>query len=239
MTQLKHPALPTALRLIALLIAVLSPATAVSQIYSCPAADGSITYRQTPCPEPASAESKTTADVELGDPTNADCEAAGRLAFATARLMQGGLDSAATIDQFGGTALPASARQLIDSVYSFRDDAELSAERIGALGETICRGGSFGELNCETLPAGSVRVAAGCGGASTAAIPARRPAVPDTGTSNLTAAERQEIRTCREPIEAEIEAIDVELRRGVTGEAAQRRLKELLSLTDALRACAR
>ena len=216
---------------------------ALAQIYSCPAANGTVTYRQTPCPEALPESPAEAADTPAEEPpagANADCEAAGRLAFATARLMQGGLGVDDSSRELGGQTLPAEARKLIDSVYAFRDDADLSAERIGALSETLCRGGSFGELNCNILPAGNARRAAGCAAqaqTAAAAIPTRR-AAPAAASATLTAAEKQAVRRCREPVEARIEAIDVELRRGVRGAAAERHLEELLSLTDALRACA-
>ncbi|MEO1202232.1 MAG: DUF4124 domain-containing protein [Pseudomonadota bacterium] len=219
------------------------PSAASAQIYSCPAPDGSVTYRQTPCPEAPQAAAEAPEVPEdgddPGDASDADCEAAGRLGFATARLMHGGLSAAETLDEFGGAALPAGARRLVTAVFDFRDDPDLGAERIGALAETMCRSGSFANLSCETLPAGNARSAAGCAGAAESRQASRQPRTVASPKEDLTDERRRAIRACREPIEAQIEAIDVELRRGIRGDAAERRLDELLSLTDALRACAR
>ncbi len=202
----------------------------LAQIYSCPGPDGTVSYRQTPCPE---AEPKAEeAPQPVPEDSSASCQAAGRLAFSAARLMHGGLASGEALSELGGAELTAAARRLIDAVFAYRGDPDLTAEQIAALSETLCRSGSFGDLNCGDLPAG-------CDGSAVAAAPTQRPVPAAEPQSSLTSAERTALRACREPIEARIEAIDVELRRGVVGDEAKGHLDELLSLTDALRACAR
>jgi len=220
------------------LLAFLMPAALVAQVYTCANPDGSVAYRQTPCPAVSKPAAAPPAEAVRVNPA-ADCSTARQLAFSTARWMQGGLSEREVIRELGGdSALTDAARGIVDHVLTFAGDADASAERIASLSETLCRGGSFGELSCADLPAGNARIAAGCVADEHRSAPARRATAADLPPQPATEAERLEVRACREPIERRIEAIDIELRRGTTGERAERYLAELLGLTDQLRSCA-
>lgn len=221
----------------ATLLAVLLPAPLLAQVYTCENPDGSVAYRQTPCPEPR----KPTVAASSDDPPTslaANCSTARELAFNVARLMQGGLSQQQVVDQLGGIdSLNVAATAVVDHVLAFEGDADASAERIASLSETLCRGGSFGELQCDDLPAGFARTASGCAASQSGSRPVLR-ALPTAAPEPATSDERLAVRACREPIEQRIEAIDIELQRGITGVRAEQHLEELLGLTDQLRACA-
>lgn len=143
-----------------LLLIVCWPAQA--QVYKCVAANGDLTYSQTPCPDK---DSKVTvqAAATTGADDEADCRLAHGFALTTAREMKSGVTSSDVFDQYGGlSALSRGSVGLISYVYQYRTNDDVSAERVAALSLAKCEANSFGDLSCEQLPRAYTGQMGGC-----------------------------------------------------------------------------
>ena len=206
-----------------LIAAAVAPA-AHAEVFTCPAADGTVVYQQTPCPKSAEPASEKTEAFLQGD--NRSCEITSQFAFDAARLLHSGLRRAdADVYLSGSTPLAIELGHVIDFVYAQRDPGA-TADSLAARASEACTDGRLAAIDCGDLPSGYA--APGCA-ATPVAI--RRPPPPPMSTDPA-------VRTCREPIEKEIEAIDRRLIAGDTSESPAAYRDRLLTLTDALRACA-
>ena len=151
------------------------------------------------------------------------------IALAAARLSQSGMRQEEVQGAFGGADGLAPAAIGVIEFVTANDTAGASAEAMAALAAASCASGALPELECEDLPA---NVSARACTADPRAPAARRIVVP-ASTANS-----ESLRTCREPIEQEIEAIDRRLQARDTSTSPEDYRARLMELTDALRACA-
>lgn len=123
-----------------------------AQVYKCVAANGALTFSQTPCPDKDSKVTlERTATNNVAD--EADCTLAHDFALVTAHDMKRGVDSSTVFDGYGGlSSLSGESVSLISYVYQYRTNDEVSAEKVAALSLAKCEAGSFGDVSCERLP---------------------------------------------------------------------------------------
>jgi len=150
------------------------PSNAIAGFYKCVDDNGSTTYSQTPCPI-----DEMTAKVinSGGAPTDpGDCKIAQRFMAKTAKQMLAGASSATVYDSYGGIdSIPRTSVALINYVYTFQHNKEVSAERITGLSMARCRSGSFGSTTCDDFPFSYIESQGGCELAASGAAPAQYP----------------------------------------------------------------
>ena len=128
------------------------PGPAVAAFYKCVSADGSTTYNDAPC---AADESTHRLNKNARNMARLDCRIARNFAFdAVARMRQD--DSAMDVFRaYGGvTNLSEDARSLINYVYTFKNNARASVQRIVELTTERCEAGLLGKTldQCESFP---------------------------------------------------------------------------------------
>lgn len=226
-----------------LLLGVLT--TADAGVYKCVAADGSLTYSQTPCPGQKTttvATMKSTTDDAL------DCRHAGQFALSVARSMKRGRGSADMFAQYGGIeGLSKSAVNIINYVYLFQHSSDLSADRIAALSGKKCKARAFGDANCESMPFAYVEQIGGCdddaeadGEEQQQAVVAGDLSPPDGTLTSVPPSTRLESthfeqnedrsRDCKDRLQREIDGINDGMRSGYSsqqGENYRERLRAL------------
>lgn len=145
-----------------LLLLLIACWPAQAQVFKCVAANGDLTYSQTPCRDKDS--EVTVQDVATsGNNDGADCEYAHRFALTTAMGMKRGVDSSDVFDRYGGLdALSRGSVSLISYVYQFRTNDDVTAERVAALSLAKCKANSFGDVGCEQLPRRYTNQLGGC-----------------------------------------------------------------------------
>ena len=217
-------------------------ADARADVFKCTAEDGSLTFQQTPCPEQEVEKVQTAVSATATQ----DCSHAREFAVLAARFMRSGLRSDEVFDRYGGLdSMSRSSLGVINYVYTFRTNDDVSVERIAALTQAKCQARSLGDVNCGTLPASFTETLASCnpdleedrvastvgnsGPTSAAAIPART-ATTDTRSS-------EEVAQCKKKNRDAIDAIDAEMRRGYSSEQGEAYRQRLRVLTQQLRAC--
>ena len=237
-----------ALTLFLLMLAV-APAEVPAQVFKCKEADGTLTYSQTPCssdPEPEIAAAPAEVAEELPD-----CSHARDFAFETARSMQGGVASAELFQAYGGVdALSRGTIGIVNYVYSFRTNEQVSAERIAGLTATRCQAQVFGDVSCETLPQQYTKRTGGCdleseSGPPQTALAAQENEMvvglpttePVAKAERNTAADAAAVEQCKKRYRDQIDAIDAEMRRGYSSEQGEAYREQLRGLTRKLRAC--
>ncbi|MDJ0940642.1 MAG: DUF4124 domain-containing protein [Woeseiaceae bacterium] len=231
----------------------LLPAMAGAQIYKCEQDDGTLAYSQTPCPDKPS----TQIDAGNSSDSEVDCRLANRFAFRAARYMHGGLSSDQLFTQYGGLdSLSKGTLGLINYVYTFRTNSDVSAERIASLTEAKCEAGSLGDVSCDALPLSYTEPLGGCDpetGALAEADPDEAPV--STFSETVPAVESGEAATsrprsggadeqvsarraaCEKSTRDRIDAIDAAMRRGYDSEQGERYREQLRELTRQLREC--
>lgn len=139
------------------------PLIANAEIFKCVAANGELTFSQTPCVEK---DTKVTVQKSVGTTSGnepADCEHARRFALNTAQQMKSGTGSATIFDSYGGLdGLSRGSVSLISYVFQFRTNVDVSAERVSALATAKCQARSFGDVSCEQLPVSFTNRLGGC-----------------------------------------------------------------------------
>lgn len=235
---------------ITVILAALLAGTAHAQIYKCTDADGGTVYAQTPC----STTESTTVRTGTSGGNAADCTYANKFASWTARLMRGGSSSKDVFDRYGGIgALSKESLGVINYVYTFRTNDDVTVERIASLAAAKCRAGSFGTPSCEALPAAYTDGLGGCDAEDDATeagtAPDFAPAAPITSqpTQNSSATSaaraitptrsREDVEQCKKPYRDRIDAIDAQMRRGYTSEQGESYRQSLRGLTQSLRDC--
>jgi len=251
-------ALIPALALLWLALAALSPNTTRAEVFKCVAADGALTFSQSPCRDEGS---KVTVQETFGGAADesADCEHARRFALATAQEMRSGSASSTVFDRYGGlSALSKGSVSLISYVFQFRTNNDVSVERVSALATSKCQARAFGDVSCEQLPVSFTNRIGACDGneepsddvelamASAVQLPAPLPDEQREPPRNaaLQAQERQarvreeEQRSqCKQNIKAQIDGINAQMRGGYSSSLGESLKKKRRALEDRLRDC--
>lgn len=237
-------------RFSAVVLALVFSGAAPAEIYKCTDSDGSTIYAQTPCSAAPAIDLGTSASKSAP----ADCSYANRFAVRTARQMRAGASSSEVFDLYGGVgSLSKESIGVINYVYSFRSNDDVSVERISALALAKCSARSFGDPGCEALPFAFTETLGGCDAdtpppdspvtADVSSTPnhATQPAIQ----SNVMRATDQSTRPrspdqvllCKKPFRDQIDAIDAKMRSGYTSEQGEIYRQELRALTQGLRKC--
>lgn len=248
----------SALALLSLTLATLSPNLVQAEIFKCVASDGAITFAQSPCRDEGS---KVTVQKTAGGAADeaANCEHARRFALATAQEMRSGSESAAVFDRYGGlSALSKGSVSLISYVYQFRTNNDVSVERVSALATSKCQARAFGDVSCEQLPVSFTNKVGGCDNdeenddnAEVAFANAeKQPApVPDEqrerqsyaalqAREQQTRAREDEQRSqCKQNVKAQISNINSQMRSGYSSSLGESLKKKRRALESRLRDC--
>ena len=227
-----------------LLTAVLYSADACADIYKCKDSDGNLMYSQTPCKkqEPQKVGTSGSKSTET-----ADCSFAGRFAITTARYMRAGSRSDEIFNRYGGLdSLSKGSIGVINYVYSFRTNADVTEERIGGLAQNKCRARSFGDVSCQVLPLSFTEALGGCDAddADKTQEPsmAASAATESSGTGRSTprvenSRSGEMAQQCKKRYRDRIDAIDAEMRRGYSSAQGEAYREQLRVLTQQLRRC--
>jgi len=223
--------------LLLLLTVIFFSVGAHADIYKCKDPDGNVMYSQIPCKDQAP---ESVGSTESKSANVMDCSLASRFAITAARHMRAGSRSDEVFNRYGGLdSLSKGTIGVINYVYSFRTNANVSEDRIGGLAQAKCRARSFGDVSCEALPPSFIEGLGGCDAedweepsaeAAPPAVSRRLPRVDESRSDEL-------IRQCKKRYRDQIDAIDAEMRRGYSsaqGEAYRARLRVL---TQQLRQC--
>ena len=230
--------------LLLLLSAVLFTAEVHADIYKCKDADGNIMYSQTPCKKQKSEKIGNTTS-EKHEAT--DCSFVGRFAITTARHMRAGSRSDEVFNRYGGLdSLSKGSIGVINYVYSFRTNDDVTEERIGGLAQAKCRAGSFGEVSCEVLPLSFTEGLGGCDADELAETQEPSKATPDVienPTASRSVPRADDSRSgeltqqCKKRYRDQIDVIDAEMRRGYSSAQGEAYRERLRVLTQRLRSC--
>jgi len=230
--------------LLFLLTAVFFTVEVHADIYKCKDADGNIMYSQTPCKKQKSEKIGNSAS---GKPEAKDCSFAGRFAVTTARHMRAGSRSDEVFNRYGGLdSLSKSSIGVINYVYSFRTNDDVTEERIGGLAQAKCQAGSFGEVSCEVLPLSFTEGLGGCDADELVETPESATAAGDVignPSASRTVPRADDSRNseltqqCKKRYRDQIDAIDAEMRRGYSSAQGEAYRERLRVLTQRLRGC--
>jgi hypothetical protein len=207
-------------------------------------------YSQTPC------DVQSSANVNMAgfssQSTEMDCGYANGFALSTARRMRVGISSTDVFNLYGGVdVLSTSARGVINYVYDFYTDGDVSVERIAALTEAECRARSLGILNCESLPLTYTETIGGCPVAEGSRTETKERDRPTAQTAPTETVDRSRVNTapanrtdtnefveqCKKWYRDSIDHIDAQMQRDITPEEGEFYRKELRELTQRLREC--
>ena len=241
------------------LIAVAIPAAA--GVYKCVAADGSLTYSQTPCPGQKTTTVTTVKSSNAGE--TLDCRHASQFALTVAKSMKRGRGSADLFSTYGGLeGLSKSAVNIINYVYQFRHSSDLSADRIAALTGNKCKARAFGEASCEAMPFAYIEKIGGCdekdpdetqdpvevAGAPTPA--AENLATESLPMETLTAAPDMErssqatsfdsndqVASCKKRLQTQIDSINAQMRNGYSSQQGEQYRERLRALRKQMSDC--
>ncbi len=257
LTKSRRTRIPT-LALLCLALTVLSPNTTRAEIFKCVAADGALTFSQSPCREEGS---KVTVQETVGGAADepADCEHARRFALATAQEMRSGTESSALFDRYGGLgALSKGSVSLISYVFQFRTNNDVSVERVSALATSKCQARAFGDVSCEQLPVSFTNQIGGCDDdekhnddvelAFASAEPQPAPLQDEQSEPQQNAAlqaqerqararEEEQRSQCKQNIKAQIGGINAQMRSGYSSSLGESLKKKRRALEDRLRDC--
>ena len=202
-------------------------------IYKCKDADGGLVFSQTPCPSTQKTlkviDTKTSHESEPGE-----CTYANKFAITTARAMKNGAGSDEVFNQYGGLdSVSKGTLSLINYVYVFRTNKDISIERIAALTQAKCQARGLGDVNCEELPLSFTDSLGGCDVEGEKSAPERSvaedPPSPTLQTEQAKQNTEETIRLretqlkaraeeassqCKEKYKAQIDQLDAQMRRG-------------------------
>jgi hypothetical protein len=228
------------------IVALLSCSTAQADIYKCLDDDGNAVFQQTPCPEKTS--EKVASDAVSSSET--DCTFAGKFAVSSARFMRAGIPSDQLFDRYGGLdSLSRGSLGVINYVYSFRSNDDVSVDRIAALTQAKCQASAFGDVSCEAMPLSFTESLGGCD----ASDEERRAAEAQQGVESVQTSQQpvhlaaprstsstrspEDVATCKQHYRDAIDEIDAEMRRGYSSEQGEAYRQQLRGLTEKLRSC--
>ena len=133
-----------------------------ADVYRCVGTDGATTFSQTPC---STSAEKVAVGTKAASTGTADCAFAENFVRLTSRLMRQGVDKDRMFEQFGGPdAFDDSATKIVNYVYQYQNTRSMSQDRIAELAAAQCKTGTFGGVNCETLPKAYTDSGGGCDG---------------------------------------------------------------------------
>ena len=139
------------------------PGSAEAAFYKCVGADGSTTYNDSPC---AADESAYRLNKHARQTARLDCRIASNFASdAVARMRQGASAPDVFLAYGGAQNLSEGARNLINYVYSFKEDnVQASAQRIVVLTTERCEAGLLGRTleRCDTFPSAFIQNFGNC-----------------------------------------------------------------------------
>lgn len=213
-----------------------------ADVYKCTDADGSLTYQQTPCPE----QKVEKLDIKESERAAPNCLYANRFAVSTARLMRAGAASDEVFNRYGGLdSLSKGAIGVINYVYSFRSNNDVSIERIAGLTQAKCQARSLGDVSCEVLPISFTQRSGGCDADNAAEMIEPPPvigeqsATPQPLTTGPASNRQSEelVQQCKKGYRDQIDAIDAEMRQGYTSAQGEAYRERLRALTEQLRDC--
>lgn len=229
-----------------------------AEIYKCVAANGELTYSQTPCPEKDSKVTVQKSDGRSGA-DSADCQYAHRFALATAQEMQAGTDSSTVFDRYGGLgSLSNGSVSLISYVFQFRTNDDVSVERVAALSNAKCQARAFGDVTCEQLPVAFTNRLGGCEADDESRARNVLPfptsvsqptqlqsysAPQESGSSqqaryrDTRAREEEKRLECKERIRSQIDAINSQMRSGYSGSQGDSMRRRRRDLEQKMRDC--
>jgi hypothetical protein len=223
-------------------VLLLACVAARADVFKCTAEDGSLTYQQTPCPEQKVEKLQTQAPATDAQ----ECGQAQLFAVIVARLRRSSARSDEVFDRYGGLdALSKGSIGVINYVYTFRTNDDVSVDRIAALTRAKCQARSLGEVSCETLPSSFTENLVSCNPELTKEEATSRaeftePAPAVVGQSRTTASatlSAENIAQCKKKHRDAIDVIDAEMRRGYTSEQGEIYRQRLRVLTEQLRSC--
>jgi hypothetical protein len=238
-----------ALRLAAfglILLASFIPVSALAQIYKCSEADGSIIYAQTPC----STELVADTDATSSETEIHDCRYANTFAAWTARLMRAGTTSNEMFDRYGGlNSMSKGSVGVINYVYSFRTNDDVTVERIAGLSLAKCEAGSFGDASCSAMPSSYTDTVGGCDSEDGPSVPEDAVGEPLAEQVPIQAQQQSapavssrsaaEIQKCKKTLRDQVDEIDAKMRSGYSSAQGEIYKEQLRSLTQAMRHCER
>lgn len=146
-----------------LLAGTLSPTVAEAAFYKCIDASGGVTYSSSECPT-----NEQVAKVIQGSASRAalDCRIARNFTHQVAPMVARGASPDSAFNRYGGiNALSPTTIGLINYLYSFKNNRDMSAARMSNLAISRCENGSFGPADCGQFPIGFVDELGGCEGA--------------------------------------------------------------------------
>jgi len=205
-------------------------------IYKCTDAEGAIIYSQTPCPN--SQETVKVLEATSSQyPATVDCSYANKFARVTARSMKNGAGSNDIFNQYGGLdSLSKGTINLINYVYVYRLNEDISVDRIAGLTQAKCQAHSLGNVACEELPSSFTDGLGGCGSEDEESVPEqsfvdRQPTELQIEQENRIAEEAslarkreakarsdENSRQCKERYQTQIDQLDQQMRSGYTSE---------------------
>lgn len=225
-------------------VASFLPVSALAQIYKCTEADGGVVYAQTPCSTELIADSE--ANSSAAEPN--DCRYANTFAEWTARLMHAGTTSSEMFDRYGGlSSMSKGSIGVINYVYSFRTNDDVTVERIAGLSLAKCEAGSFGDASCTALPSSYTETVGGCDSEDGPSIPddlvaeplaeQGSPQVEQQSAPVVSSRSAAEIQECKKPLRDQVDDIDAKMRSGYSSAQGEIYKEQLRSLTQAMRSC--
>jgi hypothetical protein len=159
------------------------PATVQAGIYKCIDRNGATTYSQTACPVQEQTANVITTYTSSVAPQ--DCGIAWNFTQQTTKQMKGGMTSGSVFDQYGGIdSISGTAIAMINYIYTYKHDPQVSIDRITSLTTARCKAGSFGKMSCDRFPHNFIADLGGCEGAT---IPGGRRMYDDGGYAANTA----------------------------------------------------
>ncbi len=152
----------------------LSPNSALAAIYKCVEANGSTSYKQTPCA--AHVQQAKLLDSVSSNREIMDCRIANNFARKTAMSMRLGQTSGNIFDSYGGIdAMPNTSIGVINYVYTHKDNVDITTDRIASLSAARCSAGSYGSVGCDDFPYSFISELGGCEKATSSTL-ASKPA---------------------------------------------------------------
>lgn len=130
-------------------------------IFKCVDASGGITYSQHECKAEQKTAKVMSRSGHAGSAT--DCTVAMPFLKKTIFDMQDGWTSSDVFKAYGGLSkLPKPSLGMINYIYTFKGNQEISPDKIFSLAKTKCEAGSFGAITCGLLPAAYLNEHGGC-----------------------------------------------------------------------------
>ena len=136
---------------------------------------------------------------------------------------------------------------VINYVYSFRTNDDVTVERIAGLSLAKCEAGSFGDASCGALPSSYTEIVGGCDSADGPSVPEdvvgeplaeQAPLqAPQSSASAVSSRSAAEIQECKKTLRDQVDEIDAKMRSGYSSAQGEIYKEQLRTLTQAMRRC--